>query len=99
MYGRISLTKPREGQAAALTRAHEELLRTYRTMDGFIRGYLISATDQSGRIGRVTFCQSDVDADRAAQQGHVLAIRSEMPRFVDEESDIHIEQRFEAAEV
>lgn len=100
-YVRISLMKPLEPYRTDIQRLEEDLLRYFKTQPGFIEGYLLWATDGTGRIGRLTVWEREEDADQAAQQPHTLAIRSEMRLRVEEESDLSslLEEGFEATRV
>lgn len=97
---RLALMKPREGRAEELQNLQEELIRYFKTLPGYLEGYLVETDDGSGRVGRVTMWEHDTDADRAAQQQHVLTIRSTMLRLIgDEESAVHREVALRATPV
>ena len=97
-YLRISLMQPRQESGQELRRMHEDLLHHFTTLPGFINGYLMSTSDGTGRVGRVTVWESADHADQAAQDHHVLVVRSEMHRHIQDEADGRLEQGFEATQ-
>ena len=92
-YLRISLLVPLEGYEAEVRRLEEDLLAFLALRPGFVDGYLLTA-EGSPDVGRVTIWQSEADADHAANQDHVLALRSRLLQITDEE---RFERSFEAA--
>jgi hypothetical protein len=80
---------------------HEDLLRSFKEMPGYLGGYLIVASDESGRIGRLSIWKTPEDADHASQNAHILAVRSEMRHLSGDESalDALIEQGYDATEI
>lgn len=103
-YARLSLMSPHAEHHDELLRLHEELLRSFKKMPGYLGGYLLAAADESGHIGRFTLWASQHDADHASQDDHVMAVRSEMRAIagLHEEGidlDAMVEQGFDARAV
>jgi hypothetical protein len=74
----------------------EHLLERFKTLPGFIDGYLMLSTDGTGRIGRVTVWKSRRDADRAALAQDVLVTRSLMNQLIETEDEVRLEEGFES---
>jgi len=94
MYLRISLLVPREGHEAEARRLEEQLLAFLARQPGFIDGYLLTVSDDSADLGRVTIWHGEADADHAANLDHVLALRSRLLQITEEE---RFERSFQAA--
>jgi heme-degrading monooxygenase HmoA len=93
---RLALMKPIEGYEEELLQMHEDLIRYFKTLPGFMEGYTVKATDETGRIGRVTVWEHDSDADHAAMQQHTLTVRSAMLQLIEEDTAAHRELAYEA---
>jgi hypothetical protein len=87
---------PKAGNDELVSRIMDDMLRFYRTQDGFVRGYKLTSGDPQGRIGRLSVWNSEHECDVAAQSQHILAIRSELNQMIDEGS--HIERSYSATE-
>jgi heme-degrading monooxygenase HmoA len=94
-YIRISLMRPQEGRTEEVERLLSDLVRSFREQKGFIAGWRVSALDRSGEVGRVTVWESEQDADHAANVQHVMAVRSEINRLIEDETE-HVERAFQA---
>ena len=94
-YLRISLMQPRDKHLPEVKRLQEDLLHYFKTLPGFIDGYLMATEDGTSRMGRVTVWESAGNASQAAQDHHVLAVRSQMTLLLDDEPDNRLEQGFE----
>lgn len=96
---RIALMKPIDGHEAELRKLHKELIQFFKTLQGFVEGYVIETTDDTGRIGRVTVWEQDADADHAAMQQHTLTVRSSMLQLIEEDTAAHRELAYKATPV
>lgn len=93
-YVRISFMTPKDAFAQRVIEINEDLLAFFTGQPGFVRGYWLASHEPKGEIGRVTVWRSEADADRAATTQHVLAVRSELLRLIEEDS--HVERSFTA---
>lgn len=87
-YVRLSMMEPKPGKEALVTGLMDNLLEFFATQPGYVRGYSMLDGDPQHRVGRVSFWRSEKDADNAAQQQHVLTVRSEIMQLIDEGSRI-----------
>ena len=92
-YVRLSLMVPKPGKLDEVLEIHRKLVEWLAGQPGFVRGYVITG-DHWGRVGHLNVYRSERDADRVAQTDHVLAIRSELLRLIDDES--HVERFYTA---
>jgi hypothetical protein len=81
-YVRISLMIPKSGQAAEAGRLLDAVAHLCEGQPGFIRGYRLERSDDTGRIGRVTIWQDEHSADLMAQTDKMLALRSALNSIV-----------------
>lgn len=90
-YVRISIVKPRHGQAARV----EELMRKINDFASKAKGcrevFLLRPHDDSGEIARMAIYQDEDSAEAAASSQTVLALRSELHLLVEPG---HIERAF-----
>jgi len=97
MFIRVSYMHPKAGNEDRLREILQGLSAFYRTQPGYLSGYLLepyaSATDAGKRFGRVGLWEDEHAAERAAQDAHSMALRSELARIVEEDS--HRELTFE----
>ncbi|HEY8489908.1 MAG TPA: antibiotic biosynthesis monooxygenase [Dehalococcoidia bacterium] len=94
-YIRVSLMRPQVGREEEVERLLTDLLRFFQGQKGFIAGWRVSALDRSGEVGRITVWESEEDADHAANQQHVMAVRSELNLLLEEDAE-HVERAFAA---
>jgi quinol monooxygenase YgiN len=90
---RLSLMVPRPGKVDEVLELHCKLVEWLPGQPGFVRGYIISG-DRWGRVGHLSVYTSEQDADHVAQTDHILAIRSELLRLIEEDS--HVERSYTA---
>ena len=90
-YVRVSLMQPKSGRHAEAQQHLGELADFFAKQPGFIDGYNLHTSD--ALVGRVTMWDSEASADRAAQDTHVLAVRSRLNTVVEDGS--HQEHAFE----
>ena len=83
-YVRLSLMTPLPGSEADLLEAQEDLLKFFSEQPGYVDGYLLTAHDGSGEVGRLGIWESPAQADQAANSDHVLAVRSRINLLVAE---------------
>jgi hypothetical protein len=93
-YVRLSLMNPKTGNDEVVSRIMDDMLKFYRSQQGFVRGYKLLSGDPQGRVGRLSVWNSEHDCDMAAQSQHILSIRSELNQMIDEGS--HIERSYTA---
>ena len=89
---RHSDVHPRPGQAARVQQIFDELLTIFSTAPGFIWGFRYHPGEGSDEVGRITVWRSHEDADRIAQNSHVIALRAELGRIIQGE---HVERLFQ----
>jgi quinol monooxygenase YgiN len=95
-YVRLSLMNPKPGREEVVSRIMDDMLRFYKSRDGYVRGYKLTSGDPQGRAGRLSVWRSEHDCDQAAQTQHILAIRSELNQMIEEDS--HVERSYTAYE-
>jgi hypothetical protein len=83
-YVRLSLMKPLAGMEADLLAAQKDLLKFFSEQPGYVDGYLLTAYDGSGEVGRLGIWESGEQADQAANSDHVLAVRSRINQLIGE---------------
>jgi hypothetical protein len=93
-YVRLSLMDPNPGEEERVSKLLDDMLAYLPDCPGYVRGYKLFAGDTQGRIGRLGVWRSEEDADRAANTQHVLSVRSELMRYIDEDS--HVEHSYTA---
>jgi len=97
VYIRLSLMKAKPGREYEVAELMDQLVTAYKSQPGFMDGYKLRAADADGHIGRVTIWTSEEAADQTAQSNHVLSLRSDLMRLVEDGS--HEERSFWAEEV
>jgi quinol monooxygenase YgiN len=70
----------------------DQLESHYATLPGYLVGFRYRPAGSSGEVGRIGVWRSHEDADRAAQDSHVQALRSELNMLVPGE---HVERVLE----
>jgi hypothetical protein len=93
-YVSVAVLQPRQEHRTELEEMQDDLLRCFKTLPGFLDGYLMMTSDVTGRVGRVTVWKTRKDADHAAQEQEVLIAQSKMNLLVEDEADIRLEQGF-----
>lgn len=83
-YIRISQMMPRQGREAEVRRLNEEISAFNRAQKGCRYSSAITATDESGELGRVTVWDSKEAAERAASHQHSLSLRSQLHLAIHE---------------
>jgi hypothetical protein len=81
-YVRLSLMTPLAGMEGDLLEAQKDLLRFFAEQPGYVDGYLLTAHDGSGEVGRIGIWESEEQADQAANSDHVLAVRSRINQLI-----------------
>ena len=94
VYLRLSLMRPRAGEAAHVGEILDELARYYAGLPGFIEGFTLVESAKGEEVGRVGMWRSEADAEHAANQQHVMVLRAELMRVVEPGS--HLEKSFTA---
>jgi quinol monooxygenase YgiN len=77
-YARVSIMKPQSGREEEVLALNRELVSFYHKQKGCIVSHVIEAADDSGEVGRVTFWESEEDADRAATLDHSMSVRASL---------------------
>ncbi len=90
-YVRISLMKPLSGHQSEVEQLNHELVSLYRSQEGCLASYVVTALDGSGETGRVSVWESEEHADRAANEDHSMALRSRLHLQVEKG---HVERSF-----
>ena len=93
-FVRITYVVPRDGQGARVMETLKKLSDFYVTQPGYLGGYQLNPlpTSASNACGRIGIWASMDAAENAAQTEHVMALRAELLRLVDE--DTHVEYTF-----
>jgi hypothetical protein len=90
VYVRLSLMRPRRGQKEKALALLDELIEFFSLQSGYLDAYTLTSPEEDGRaeIGRLTLWREDRDADRVATTPHVLSMRADLLRCVEEGSDV-----------
>jgi quinol monooxygenase YgiN len=89
IYARISLMRPRPGQRERALALLSELIDFYAIQPGYLDAYTLTCDEGAdGDVGRITLWRDDRDADRVATTPHVLALRADLLRCVEDGSDV-----------
>ena len=84
-FVRVSLLVPNALNVGEISRIQRELMAHFASLEGFVDGYYLEAADESGVVGRITIWESPKNADRAATDNHVMALRSSLLELLDEQ--------------
>jgi len=96
VYVRLSLMQPKSGQDAEVSKILNDLVIFFARQPGYIRGFTLTSPARDNQIGRLTFWESEHDAENTANTQHVLSLRAELLRLV--ETGSHLERSFVAEE-
>lgn len=77
-YVRISLMTPTRGREEEVKRLNQEISAFNRTHKGCQYSLVITATDGSGELGRLTVWDSREAAERVANLQHSMSLRSQL---------------------
>ncbi len=81
-YVRISIMRPLAGREAEALGLNKELAQLYSAQRGCLSSQLIRAADGSGEMGRVSFWESEGDADAAATADPSMVLRARLHLLV-----------------
>lgn len=81
-YIRISLMVPKAGRINEAGRLLDAVTLHCEGQPGFIKGYRLEPSDDSGLIGRVTIWENEHSADEVARSERMLALRSALNEVV-----------------
>jgi quinol monooxygenase YgiN len=90
-YIRLSIMKPRRGEEARCEELLRKLDAAVSAHPGCQVTYLMRPHDDSGEIARLAIYDSEDAADSAANDTHIMALRSEIHLIVEPG---HIERAF-----
>ncbi|MDZ7729034.1 MAG: antibiotic biosynthesis monooxygenase [Dehalococcoidia bacterium] len=92
-YIRLSIAKPRHGEEKRVEDIQGQIAEYVRSLPGCRESYLLHPHDDSGEIARISIYDSEESADQAANQPHLLSLRSELNLAAEAG---HIERGFHA---
>lgn len=81
-YVRISLMIPKARQGTQAGQLLDAVSQHCEGQAGFIKGYRLEPSDNSGLIGRVTIWTDERSADAVAQTDRMLALRSSLNQVI-----------------
>lgn len=81
---RQSIVRPLSGQSTRVERLLDELDATYAKLPGYILGFRYRAEDNRTQLGRVAVWRSQDDANHAAMNTHIQALRAQINTLVEE---------------
>ncbi|MBI4339246.1 MAG: hypothetical protein HY680_04765 [Chloroflexi bacterium] len=87
---RQSVVHPKANMAQRVATVLDELEAAYAALPGYILGFRYRPHGVSGELGRIAVWASQQDADRAAQNTHIIAIRARLTRIIEGEHEEHI---------
>ncbi|MCL6645619.1 MAG: antibiotic biosynthesis monooxygenase [Dehalococcoidia bacterium] len=90
-YIRLSIMKPRRGEEARVEELLRKLDQAVAAAPGCQVTYLMRPHDDSGEIARLAIYDSEEAAEHAANDTHIMALRSEIHLCVEPG---HIERAF-----
>jgi len=90
-YIRISLMMPGQGKEAEVRRLNQEISAFNRGQEGCRDSFVISATDGSGELGRLSVWDSKEAAEGVANLQHSMSLRSQLHLAIRPE---HAERSF-----
>jgi hypothetical protein len=90
IYARISLMRPLPGRRERALSLLNELIDFYAIQPGYLDAYTLTSPSEDGNadVGRITLWRGEQDADRGATTAHVLALRADLLRCVEDGSDV-----------
>src|ERR1700674_5692839 len=90
VYARTSLMRPLRGRRERALELLGELIDFYAIQPGYLDAYTLTspAAEEATEVGRITLWREEQDGDRTATTPHVLALRAELLRCVEEGSDV-----------
>ena len=91
-YVRVSTMTPLAGREAEAEELNKDLTTFYRDQSGCLSSTYVRSVDGANEIGRVTFWESDVLADKAALVERSIYLRSRLHLVIQ---DGHKDRSFE----
>lgn len=82
-YIRLSIMKPRRGEEARVEELLRKLDAAVSQQPGCQVTYVMRPHDESGEIARLAIYDSEDAAERAANDTHIMALRSELHLLVE----------------
>ncbi len=82
-YVRLSIAQPVRGQAERVERIMRELADAAGKSTGCSASYVLKSRDDSGEIARIAIYDDDTAADSAANDDHIMALRSELHLHIE----------------
>ena len=89
---RQSVVHPFPAEVSKVEQFFDQLEAHYATLPGYVLGFRYSPVGNPGEVGRIAVWRTHEDADRAAQDDHVGALRSQINMLIHGE---HIERMME----
>ncbi|MBI4201952.1 MAG: hypothetical protein HY532_02400 [Chloroflexi bacterium] len=86
---RQTIVHPQAGMTQRVEKALDDLEATYARLPGYILGFQYKPESVPGELGRIAVWRSQEDADHAAQNTHVQALRATLNNLIQGE---HIER-------
>jgi quinol monooxygenase YgiN len=77
-YVRLSVARPRRGEAQHLEDLMRKLSVAAAAQDGCLASYVLRPHDDSGEIARIAIYKDEESAEHAANNQSVMVLRSEM---------------------
>jgi hypothetical protein len=78
MIGRLSIAKALPGRRAEVVRGYQALDTALRGYDGYIASCIFTDPDDPNEVGRLSLWRGAAEADRAARDNHIVALRSQI---------------------
>ena len=89
---RQSVVHPLSGSTSRVEEILDGLEATYAKLPGYIMGFRYTTIGHPGELGRIALWNSHEEADHAAQNDHIIALRADLNRLIHGE---HIERMME----
>lgn len=77
-FVRLTLATPRPERVAEVRRHYEDLVAYLRDKPGFVDGWVVVGSADTGDVGRMTLWESEEAANHAANDPHAMSLHSEL---------------------
>lgn len=90
-YIRLSIVHPRRGEGKRVEELMRKLAQAVAESEGCRESYVLRPGDESGELARIAIYDDEANAERAANNQHIMSLRSELHLFTEAG---HVERAF-----
>ncbi len=87
---RQTIVHPKAGMTERTESILDELEAAYAHLPGYILGFRYKTEGSKDEIGRIAVWRSQEDANHAAQNTHIQAIRARLTRIIEDGHEEHV---------